>query len=312
MTLKQLEFFREIVRQSMNISAAAMALDTSQPGMSRQIQDLERELGMPLLMRTGNRIIGLTETGSAVLAAAEHLLGQADNIRLIAADARNGAGRLVVATSHLHARYTLIEPFSRLRASYPHVELSLLQADPDRVAQLVATGEADVGVGTGEDARPGTVPPRVALLVGEQLGRSAILPVGHKLAHCSQLTLQALGEEPLIGYGSSSATGRAVAAAFAAAGISPRYVVRASDSDVIKTYVAQGLGVGIVPTIAVADAQGISTRTDLVALDVTALLPPAHMTLTVRRDIYLRRHIVEFIRAIVPRWDRAAIQQAIR
>jgi LysR family cys regulon transcriptional activator len=311
MTLKQLEFLREIVRQSMNMSAAAIALDTSQPGMSRQIQDLERELGMPLLMRTGNRIIGLTETGSTVLAAAERLLGQAENIRLIAAEARSGSGRLVVATSHLHARYTLLEPFARLRASYPQVELSLLQANPDGIMQLVASGEADIGVGTGEDARLETPPPRVALLVGEPIGRSAIMPVGHALARRKRLTLQALGEEPLIGYGASSPTGRALATAFAAAGIAPRYVVRASDSDVIKTYVAQGLGVGIVPTIAVADARGVSTRVDLVARDVTALLPPAHTTLTVRRDMYLRRHIVEFIRAIAPRWDRAAIQQAL-
>ena len=137
------------------------------------------------------------------------------------------------------------------------------------------------------------------------------MPVGHKLARNSQLTLQEVGGEPLIGYGAASATGRAVATAFAAVGITPRYVVRASDSDVIKTYVAQGLGVGIVPTIAVADAQGISMRRDLVVIDVTALLPPAHMVLTVRRDIYLRRHLIEFISTIAPRWDRAAIQQIL-
>jgi LysR family cys regulon transcriptional activator len=246
------------------------------------------------------------------LAAAEKLLTQADNIRMMAAEARNGAGRLVVATSHLHARYTLIEPFSRLRASFPNVELSLLQSDPDGVAQLVATGEADVGVGTGEEAASGAPPsPQLAALVGEQLRRSAIVPAGHPLARGPRLTLAALGKQPLIGYGANSTTGRAVSTAFAAAGITPRFVVRATDSDVIKTYVAQGLGIGIVPTIAVADRRGVSTRADIVARDVTSLLPAAHMVITVRRDIYLRRHVIEFIRTIAPRWNRAAIQEAI-
>lgn len=311
MTLKQIAFLREIVRQSLNISAAAAVLETSQPGVSRQIQDLERELGTPLLVRTGNRVIALTETGTTVLAAAERLLNEVENIRLIAAEARNGTGRVVVATSHLHARYTLLDPLSRLHISHPGVELLLLQANPDSIMQLVAEGEADLGVGTGDEETLNTTLPRVALLVGDRIRRSAIIPAGHPLAHRKRLSLADLGAQPLIGYGASSPTGRHIARAFAAVGISPNYVVRASDSDVIKTYVAQGLGVGIVPTLCVSGAQGTRSQPDLVAMDVTDLLPRAFTTVMLRRDMYLRRHVVDFIRSIAPAWDRAAMQRTM-
>src|SRR5579871_1912112 len=119
MTLQQLTFLRAIVRHDMNISAAATSLRTSQPGMSRQIQLLERELGLPILRRRRNRILGLTELGTAVAGVGDRLLNEAENIRQIAADAKSSGGRLIVATSHLHARYTLLEPFARLRKAYP-------------------------------------------------------------------------------------------------------------------------------------------------------------------------------------------------
>ena len=73
MTLQQLRFLREIARQSLNISNAATALHTSQPGVSRQIQSLEHELGVQLLRRRKNRILGLTETGNEILHAAQRV-----------------------------------------------------------------------------------------------------------------------------------------------------------------------------------------------------------------------------------------------
>lgn len=311
MTLRQIAFLREIVRHSLNISAAAAALNTSQPGISRQIQDLERELGTPLFVRTGNRILALTETGSTVLAAAERLLGEAENIRLIAAEVRSGAGRMIVATSHLHARYTLLEPIYHLRTAHPKVEMLLLQASPNSIVQLVATGEADIGVGTGGDEDVSATLPRVALLVGNVIRRSAIMSAQHPLARRTRVSLDELGAQPLIGYGDSSPTGRHIAHAFAAAGIKPNYVVRASNSDVIKAYVAQGLGIGIVPTICLASPKGSRPRPNIMNVDVTALLPRAYTTVIIRRDMYLRRHVVDFIRAIAPAWDRSTIQRAM-
>lgn len=306
MTLKQIELLREIVRQSMNISAAALALGTSQPGVSRQIQDLERELGTPLLVRKRNRIVALTEAGRMVLTAAERLLGEVENIRLIGAEVRRTGGRLVVATTHLHARYTLLGPFQRLRTMHSEVELLLLQSVADDIDKLVAAGDADIGVGTGENGDIAAPSPRIARLAGEVLRRSAIIPIGHPLARRPRLSLEELGTYPLVGYGACSPTGLHIGRAFAAVGITPNYIVRASDSDVIKAYVAQGIGVGIVPTACITQ----SRPPNLVVADVTALLPEARTVITMRRDMYLRRHVVDFVRMIAPAWTRSAIQRA--
>ncbi|HZM44979.1 MAG TPA: LysR family transcriptional regulator, partial [Burkholderiales bacterium] len=146
MTLKQLRILREIARQAHNLSNAAAVLHTSQPGVSRQVQLLERELGVELLSRRRNRITGLTEPGRAILAAAERALGEADNIRLIAEDySREEGGRLTIATSHLHARYTLLTPIKVFALRHPGVHLYMRQADPDDILRLVAAGDADIG-----------------------------------------------------------------------------------------------------------------------------------------------------------------------
>jgi LysR family cys regulon transcriptional activator len=308
MTLKQLRYLQEIVRQSLSISAAAVSLRTSQPGMSRQIQDLEEELGVPLLVRRRNRIVALTEAGAAVLSTAQRLLGEADNIRLIAADARQGAGgKLVVATSHLHARYTLLQPFRTLRLAHPEVQLLMLQAGPDEIPKLVEAGEADIGVSTSEDiAAAGPPLSRVASLHGELLRRCVIVPPGHALARRRRLSLEEIAPHPMVGYDARSRSGRLIARAFEARGLSLRYVARASDSDVIKAYVASGLGIGIVPAVSLA-----GERPTLHATDVTSLLPEARMLISLRRDMYLRRHVVEFVQMVSPAWDRAAIRRAM-
>lgn len=307
MTLKQLEFLREIVRQSLSISDAAAALGTSQPGVSRQIQLLERELGLPMLVRRRNRVVALTEAGSLVLAAAGHLLDEAENIRQIAAEARRDGGRLIVATSHLHARYTLLKPFQRLRATHPEVELLLLQSQPNEIPRLVESGAAHIGVSTGGEAEIVQMCPGLTVLTGEVLRRSAIVPTGHPLARRRRLSLAEIAANPLIGYNSQTQMGRQLATAFAAEGISAHYVVRASDSDVIKAYVVRGLGVGIVPTIAVVGTE----RTGLAVIDVTGLLDEVRAVITLRRDMYLRRHVIDFIRVIAPAWDGRAIQAAM-
>lgn len=309
MTLKQLRYLQEIARQSLSISAAAASLGTSQPGVSRQIQELEAELGVALLVRRRNRIIALTEAGEAVLATAQRLLAEAENIGLLAAEARKGAsGKLVVATSHLHARYTLLQPFRSLRLAYPEIQLLMLQAGPDEIPKLVEAGDADIGVSTSDDvATPRPAQPRLASLHGEVLRRSVIVPPGHVLARRRRLTLEEIATHPIVGYDSASRAGQLIARAFALRGLTLRYVARASDSDVIKAYVAGGLGIGIVPAISLA-----GERSALHATDVTGLLPEARMLITLRRDMFLRRHVLEFVSMVSPSWNRAAIQGALQ
>lgn len=309
MTLKQLRYLQEIVRQSLSISAAATSLGTSQPGISRQIQNLEEELGVSLLVRRRNRIIALTEAGNAVLITAQRLLAEAENIGLIAAEARKGAsGKLIVATSHLHARYTLLQPFRRLRLAHPEIQLLMLQAGPDEIPKLVEAGDADIGVSTSDDlatARP--FQPRLASLHGEILRRCVIVPPGHVLARRRRLSLEEIATHPIVGYDAASRAGQLIAQAFELRGLALRYVARASDSDVIKAYVAGGLGIGIVPAMALA-----GERSALHATDVTSLLPEARMLISLRRDMYLRRHVLEFVSMVSPAWNRVAIHRALQ
>src|SRR5262245_51930259 len=214
MTLKQLRILREVARQAHNLSNAAQALHTSQPGVSRQIQLLERELGVELLARRRNRVTGLTEPGRAILAAAERALSETDNIRLIAEEySREEGGQLTIATSHLHARYSLLTPIKTFALRHPGVRLYMRQADPDDILRLVATGDADVGIST----EVGAAHPALVFLPGSEVGRSLIMPVGHALARKPRVALEDIAQYPLVGYSQSQRGGQIISETFRAA-----------------------------------------------------------------------------------------------
>jgi LysR family cys regulon transcriptional activator len=306
MTLQQLRFLREIVRQSFNITSAAAALHTSQPGVSRQILQLEQELGVDLLIRRKNRIIALTEAGEDIIAAAQRVLNEVDNIALIAEEAKKGGGTLSIVTSHLHARYTLRDPIRMFSEDHPDIRLLILQAEPDDIPGLVEHGEADVGVSTSEGKRHTN--PKLALLTGPRIQRCAIMLRAHPLASKKKFDLKDFADFPMVGYNPRSSTGEIIARAFGGAGIELQFVVRANDSDVIKSYVSGGLGVGIVPSAALSE----HTDAQLHAVDVTDLLPESHMSITIRRDMYLRRHLLDFIELVAPEWDRHSVSRELK
>lgn len=302
MTLKQLRILREIARQAHNLSNAAAALHTSQPGVSRQVQLLERELGVELLARRKNRITGLTEPGRAILAAAERALGETENIRLIAAEyGREEGGRLTIATSHLHARYTLLTPIKTFALRHPGVRLHMRQADPDEILRLVASGEADIGVST----EIGAERPDLVLLPGRTVERSLIMPLGHMLAKKPKVTLADIAKYPLVGYNPKQRGGQIISGTFRAKGFEPKLVVSAIDSDIIKAYVAEGVGIAVIPTLAL-DAE---IDRALRVVDVTHLFPKSVMTVSLRRDIYLRRFVPDFIQLVAAQWNYEAIQR---
>jgi LysR family transcriptional regulator, cys regulon transcriptional activator len=302
MTLRQLRILREIARQAHNLSSAATALHTSQPGVSRQVQLLERELGVELLARRKNRITGLTEPGRAILAAAERALGEAENIRLIAAEyGREEGGRLTIATSHLHARYTLLVPIKTFALRHPGVRLHLRQADPEEILRLVAAGEADVGVST-EFAREHA---ELVLLPGRIVERSLIVPPGHPLAKKARVTLADIARYPIVGYNPKQRGGQLITETFRAKGLEPKLVVSAIDSDIIKAYVAEGVGIAVIPTLALDPDIDRGLR----VVDVTRLFPKTALTVSLRRDVYLRRYVPDFIQLVAPRWSYDAIQR---
>lgn len=304
-TLRQLRILRELARHSLSISAAAEALHTSQPGVSRQIQLLEQELGVDLLVRRKNRIAGFTEPGRAILGAVQRALTESENIRSIAAEfKREEGGQLTVATSHLHARYTLLTPIKTFALRHPGVRLHMRQADPDDILKLVAAGDSDVGVST-EVAEEH---PELVFLAGREVERSVIAPSDHPLARKRRVTLADIAQYPLVGYNPQQRGGQIVAATFLNHGLEPKLVVSAIDSDVIKAYVAEGLGIAIVPTLSLDP----ETDRNLVALDATRLFPKSVMTVSLRREAYLRRYVSDFVQLVAPRWNHDRILEEMR
>jgi len=304
MTLQQLRILREIARQANNLSSAAAALHTSQPGVSRQVQLFERELGVELLARRKNRITGLTEPGRAILAAAERALSETENIRRIAAEfGHEEGGRLTIATSHLHARYTLLSPIKIFALRHPGVRLQMRQADPDEILRLVATGDADIGIST----EIGAARPDLLLLPGRVVERSLIMPLEHPLTRKTRVTLADIAKYPLVGYNPRQRGGQIIGETFRARGLEPKLVVSAIDSDIIKAYVAEGVGIAVIPTLAL-DAE---LDRGLRVTDVTGLFPRSVMTVSLRRDLYLRRYVPDFIQLVAPQWGYEAIRRAM-
>ncbi len=307
MNLQQFRYLREAVRQKLNLTAAARALHTSQPGVSKAIIELEEELGVSIFARHGKRILGLTPPGQQVLDAAERIAGEIDNLKKLARDyAGSPEGTLRVATTHTQARYVLPEVVQRFVRKYPQVRLKLLQGNPPQIAAMLIGGQADVGIATETLAdTPGldTIP----VFRWEHV---AVVPAGHPLArfaaHPGKITLKDLGRHPLVTYEAHFSGRSRIDQAFADAEIEPSVVLEAIDADVIKTYAQAGLGVGIVAGLA-TDRNG--SANGLTVIPCGHLFGPNTTRLAVKQGAYLRGFVYAFIEMIAPGWDRRKIEE---
>jgi LysR family cys regulon transcriptional activator len=304
MKLHQLRYIREVARQGLNVSTAAEALHTSQPGVSKQIQLLEEELGLQIFHRSGKRLTSVTEPGQAILTMAERMLREAENIKRVGEDiTRESEGALTIATTHTQARYRLPPAVKLFIEQYPNVRLNIHQGSPAQVAELVATGEADVGIATESIAdRDG-----LTALPCYTWNRCVVVPQGHSLLKFQPLTLEKIAEYPIVTYDLGFTGSTSVKRVFEAKGLVPNIVLTAIDSDVIKTYVELGLGVGLLATM----AYNAERDRNLAMLDASHLFPNSTTYLGVRRDAYLRGYVYEFIRLVAPHLDRAAVNAAL-
>lgn len=308
MNLQQFRFLREVARHKFSLTAAARALHTSQPGISKALIELERELGVPILARQGKRILGVTPPGQQVLLAAERVMQQLDDLKKLARDyAGAPSGTLRVATTHTQARYVLPQVVRRFAEKYPQVRLKLLQSDPPQIAQMLANGQADIGFAT-ESLAEAT---GLASIPVYEWHHVAIVPAGHALRKFStqpgKLTLKDLARHPLVTYEGHFAGRSKIDAAFAAAGIEPSIVLEAIDADVIKTYVALGLGVGIIAGVASDPA-----RDGLLALPCRHLFGVQTARVAVKRGAYMRGYVYAFIELLAPGWDKARLEAVFR
>ncbi len=308
MNFQQLRSVREAVRRGFNLTEVAAALHTSQPGVSRQIRELEEELGIEIFVRAGKRLTGLTPPGETVLPIVERLLREAENLQRAGEDfARSGAGALTIAATHSQARYALPAAVRDFRVSHPKVALHLHQGSPQQVAELLLDGQADIGIATEALARY----PELLALPCYRWTHTVVVPPGHPLAEEAAagrtLSLQRLAGFPLITY-ESGYTGRShIDEAFGKAGLAPEIVLVAMDADVIKTYVELGMGVGIVAAIAFDDERDSHLR----AIDARHLFAANMTRLAIRRGSYLRDYVYDFIATFAPPLTRPLVERAM-
>jgi len=303
MKLQQLRCLIEVARRDLNVSEAAEALHTSQPGVSKQIRALEDELGIQVFVRHGKRLVSVTEPGKAVIAIAERILSEAQNLRRAGEEyANDQLGTLTIAATHTQARYALPKAVAAFKRKYPKVELVLHQGNPTQICEQVVAGEADMAVAT---ERISLYPELVSLPV-YQWNRCVVVPPKHPLLK-GPLTLETLAEHPIVTYDFAFANRSLIQKAFDAKGLKPHVVLSAQDSDVIKTYVELGLGVGILAKMAFDPKRDLNLR----AIDASHLFESSTTRLGIKRGAYLRRYAYEFIEMFAPQLPRAVVERSV-
>ena len=308
MNLHQFRFVQEAVRRNLNLTEAAKALHTSQPGVSKAIIELEEELGIEIFARHGKRLKRVTEPGQHVLKSIELIMREVGNLKRIGEQySAEDSGTLSIATTHTQARYVLPEPVAKLRQAYPKVNVSLHQGSPSQVAQMLIDEVAEIGVATESLASY----PELVTLPCYEWQHVLVLPVGHPLCTKEHITLEDIAQEPLITY-HPSFTGRTkIDHAFATRKLEPRIALEAIDSDVIKTYVKLGLGVGIAAEMAVKDVLAEGEKSELVVRPAGHLFGQNVARVAFKRGAYLRNFVYKFAELLGDRLNRDLVARAM-
>jgi LysR family cys regulon transcriptional activator len=302
--LQQLRYLQEIVRQGLKISDAANALYTSQPGVSKQIKLLEDELGIEIFVRNGKRITAITEPGKAILEIAQRILLDTDNLKQVSEEFRaQDSGTLSIATTHTQARYALPPVVKQFIKRYPKVRLSLHQGSPTQLAELVLDGEVDIAIATESLA----LYDDLVTLPCYEWHHCIITPPRHPLLAEKKLTLEKVAQYPVITYDFAFTGRNKINAAFQAKGLTPNVVLTAIDTDVIKTYVELGLGIGIVAHMAFIPERDKQLR----MLDAAHLFQPSTTRIALRHNEYLRGYTFDFIELFAPQLTRDRISRAL-
>jgi LysR family cys regulon transcriptional activator len=296
---------QEAVRRNLNLTETARALHTSQPGVSKAIIELEEELGVEIFARHGKRLKRVTEPGQHVLKSIEMIMREVGNLKRIGEQySAQDSGTLSIATTHTQARYVLPQPVASLREAFPKVNVSLHQGSPDQVARMLIDEVAEIGIATESLAHYD----ELVTLPCYEWQHMLVMPADHPLARQKSITLEELAGQPLITY-HPSFTGRTkIDEAFAAKRLHPRIALEAIDSDVIKTYVRLGLGVGIVAEMALRDD---GTNSDLVTLPAGQLFGMNVARVAFKRSAYLRNFVYKFAELVSDKLTRDLITKAM-
>jgi LysR family cys regulon transcriptional activator len=305
MNLHQLRFVREAVRQNYNLTDAAKALFTSQPGVSKAIIELEEELGVDIFTRHGKRIRGLTEPGRLVLESVELIMQEIESLKRIGKEyAAHDSGSFTIATTHTQARYMLPKVVQAFMVKFPKVRLSLLQGNPKQIADMVKSGQADLAIATEAiAAMDGLV-----TLPCYQWEHVVVVPPDHDLLRSKAVSLEEIASYPLITYDAAFAGRSKIDHAFSLRELKPDVLLEAIDADVIKTYVELGMGVGIIAGMAFDADRDRNLRT----IPVGHLFGMNVSRVAVKQGAYLRSYIYTFIELLAPSLTRKMVEAAMR
>jgi len=306
MKLQQLKYLLAIVDNGLNITAAADRLYTSQPGVSKQLKLLEEELGLQLFARKGKSLNRITRAGKQVVKRARRIMEEVDQIRSLASDFyREEEGTLTIAATNTQARYVLPEILRELRQQYPKVRLNLHQGTSDQIADMMSRTEIDFAIASGSEDRFDDL----LRVPGYQWDRVILVPKDHELTRLERcITLRDLAEYPLVSYVFSFESDESLRQIFADQGLEANIVFTARDSDVIKTYVRMGLGIGIVAGMAFEPAD----RQTLAAIPVKGIFPRSTTWIGLRRNMMLRCYMADFLRLFAPHLTDDQIERAAR
>ncbi len=304
MKIQQLRYIVEIVNQNLNVTEAANALYTSQPGISKQVRLLEDELELEIFERNGKHIKALTPAGEKIVAIARELLVKTQAIKSIAKEyTQPNHGVLRIATSNTQARYMLPAVIEKFSKQYPDVSLHVHQGSPNQIYNALLSGEVDIAITTEAQY----LFDDVVLLPCYRWNRSMVVKKDHPLANKKNITIEELGEYPLVTYTFGFTGVSDLDYAFNRAGILPNIVFTATDADVIKTYVRLGFGVGIIASMAHTEADS-----DLVAIDASHLFKSSMTQIAFKHSTFLRNYMYDFIQYFSPHLTKMKVEQAER
>jgi LysR family transcriptional regulator, cys regulon transcriptional activator len=293
MKLQQLRYFVEVVRHGFCISDAALALYASQPGVSHHIRQLEQQLKFALFVRRGKRILGLTNTGRDVLAIAERIISDSENLKRLANESQKEAtGEFIIAATHTQAHYLLPPLVRAFIAKYPKVQLCIKPCSPTEAAEYVRRGEANLCVST---EVVGAVK-ELVMIPGRKWTRCVITPPKHPLLQCRPLQLADIARYPLVTYDFAFSKPSKIRAGFEKHGLVPTIALTSADTGILKTFVAARLGIGIIASIAFNEAEDKNLR----MLDASHLFESSITAIGIHRDTYMTRYMYDFIERVLP------------
>jgi DNA-binding transcriptional LysR family regulator len=304
-TFQQLHCVRQVVANGFSVSRAAESLHTTQPGVSKMVRALEREIGVDIFERSGNRLTSLTEAGQEALVLCARVLQDAHALKGLKSQVpAENRGTLRVGTTHVHARYSLLEVTTHFLAIHPKVKLEFTVGPPAQIIAGVIAGGIDIGLCT----LPDPMPKGVVSFKAYDIDRCLIVPPRHPLLKTKKVTMEDIARFPLITYDNSYTSGSVVQREFQRHGITPWIAMRAMDASIIKAYVAAGVGVAVLQKMAFNAA----ADKDLRSVQVDHLFPSSSAMITLRKDHLLKSFAFDFIQMVSPEWSRDAIESKLR